>query len=175
MSAIAAAEREPVPGTPGVAHAQPSPRMAPWIAPSIPPPASEVGTSVAGTSWPFIPMSVPASVLASVSGPASTTPASGVGITHEPALHTNPFAQSVSPVHVVKHTVPLHPKFTHGVAVPVPQAPMPSHVAAVVATPPVHAAGEHSVVVFGKVHAVVFIPSQVPAQVPVPAHAVRIP
>jgi hypothetical protein len=56
----------------------------------------------------------------------------------------------------------------------VPHTPLPSQNAAPVEVPPTHAAGVHTVEAEGYVQALV-TPSQLPAHVPVPAHAARPP
>jgi hypothetical protein len=60
-------------------------------------------------------------------------------------------------------------------AVPVPHAPAPSQVAAVVALPPLQRAAVQTVVTPGSVHAVALAPLQLPWHGPAPAQATRLP
>jgi hypothetical protein len=61
------------------------------------------------------------------------------------------------------------------VVVGVEHAPAPSHVAADVAMPIEQLAAAHATELPGNAHAVAFVPSHCPLQVPAPVHAIREP
>lgn len=132
-------------------------------------------------SEPHTPLaqSLPVPLHASPFGLPTQVPFEQVGVfpLHPPqqaevAMH--PLLHAFCPVgQFDAQAVPLHPNI-QVIIVEAVQAPAPLQTAAEVAVPLVHdAAAPHEVVVPGNTQLVRFVPSQWPAQVPVPAHGVR--
>jgi hypothetical protein len=92
-------------------------------------------------------------------------------------VHLYPDAQSVSFAHVLLHASAIgsHAKGMHDESSCALQPPAPSHCDAGVSLLPSHFAAAQLVAAVGKEHASRTVPSQVPAQVPVPAQAIRMP
>jgi hypothetical protein len=98
--------------------------------------------------------------------------------TQAPVVSQNLFAPHEVDVQLVAHFMAggvAQRPLSHGLVLGVVQAPAPLHTVSVVISPPVQLAAVHTTVLSGKTHAVAFVPSHVPLQLPLPPHSVREP